>query len=416
MFVYFYSNRYHSPLFMPTDLLLRGFRMATERFGILLGTLQSVSGRPVLVHDLTQPNAPRFEEKAVDMAFSELSATKYAWNRWPQNLDTCDVIEPVTTKDAANSVPLISVLLIRFAKNSGVALRIKIRHSVLDGLGFTSFMSYWCASARQLCSAGKIIAGLDNDILDFDRNTLLQAVRYESAAPSLLVEEPDMSTTANTTPSRQAKAFGMHVIRFTARSLQRLRSDIESGADYVSVNDALTTLLWRSFTRASPPSANTRIMLACDARKRINLSALYMGNASFPLQLSIAREQILVKPMSEVARLVRSRVSQVDIGYIRECLGMLEHNQPILGADEWENNKSTFFCCTNCSRFEFFKTDFGYGEPEKVMIPHYLTPGFSIWLPTKDAGGIDVVISMLDSSFDVLRLDRELLGYGQIII
>ncbi|KAJ2862173.1 hypothetical protein GGH94_004430 [Coemansia aciculifera] len=363
MFVYFYRNRDRSKSFMPTEVLRQGFHVTTRRFSVLLGTLAQVDGRSVLVEDHSRPNKPRFEEKHVKTEFSELERSEYAWSQWPQDLDTRDVAETATNKSAI---------------------------AVIE---------------------------MTRDRLEFDRNLLLHAVNYPSTVADIhTADNHDTIASKDSTTLQATEPSSMHVIRFSAQSLQRMRRDFGSASASVSVNDVLSVLLWRSFTRASSPSAHTRILLACDVRKRINLSPLYMGNASFPLQLNIARDRLLGRPLSEGAQLIRNSVSHVDTGYIRECLEMLEHNKPILGAGEWDVDKSTFFCCTNCSRFGFYDTDFGCGTPEKVMIPHYLTPGFSIWLPTKDAGGIEVVISMSGSSFDSLCIDKELLEYSQIIL
>ncbi|KAJ2096765.1 hypothetical protein IW146_010314 [Coemansia sp. RSA 922] len=416
MFVYFYRNRDCSRSFMPTEVLRQGFHVTTRRFNVLLGTLARVDGRTALVEDGSRPNKPRFEEKRHEMDFSELERSKYAWRQWPQDLDTRDIAEAATSK-SNTCAPLISVLLVRFSGNSGVAIRVKIRHSVLDGLGFTSFMSYWSAVTRQYRGPCSAPIELTRYRLEFDRDLLLHAVNYSPTVADIHAAEIDDTATLEDSTTPQAiEPSSMHVIRFSAQSLQRLRRDFGSASASVSVNDVLSVLLWRSFTRASSTSTNTRILLACDVRKRISLSPVYMGNASFPLQLSTSRDQLLDRPLSEGAQLIRNSVSHVNTNYIRKCLEMLEHNKPILGADEWDDDKSTFFCCTNCSRFGFYDTDFGCGTPEKVMIPHYLTTGFSIWLPTKDAGGIDVVISMLDSSFDSFSSDKELLEYGQIIL
>ncbi|KAJ2742900.1 hypothetical protein GGI20_004141 [Coemansia sp. BCRC 34301] len=415
MFVYFYRNRHCSKSFMPTEVLRQGFHVATRRFSVLLGFLQQVDGRTVLVEDNSQPNIPRFEEKHVDMEFSDLKRTEYAWSQWPQGLNTRDAVEAATNKSFL-CAPLISVLLVRFGGNSGVAMRVKIRHSILDGLGFTSFMSYWCEVTRRYRGPCHAVVDLASHRLEFDRSLLFCAAQYSPTAAEMPKTKGDAADLNKSAPVQETGPFGMHAVRFSAQCLQRMRSDFGSPTASVSVNDVLSVLLWRSFTRASSASARTRIMLACDIRKRIELSPQYMGNASFPLQLSIERNQLLDRPLREGAQIIRSCVSHVDVEYIRQCLRMLEHNKPILGADEWDTDKSTFFCCTNCSRFGFYETDFGCGTPDKVLIPDYLTPGFSIWLPTKDAGGIDVVISMLNSVFDTFRLDRELLEYGQIVL
>ncbi|KAJ2030195.1 hypothetical protein IWW57_001302 [Coemansia sp. S610] len=387
MFVYFYRNRDCSKSFMPTEILRQGFHVTTRRFGVLLGTLTEADGRSVLVKDHACPNRPRFEEKHVSMAFAELERSEYAWSQWPQDLDTKDVAETAIGK-SASSIPLISVLLVRFAENSGAAIRVKVRHSVLDGLGFTSFMSYWSAVTRQYRGPCDAAIELTRDRLEFDRNLLLRAVHYSPIpveAPT--AKESDTATAEDKPNLRYTEPFGMHVVRFSAQSLQRLKGNFGSASACLSMNDVLSVLLWRSFTRASTVSMHTRILLACDVRKRIDLSPVYMGNASFPLQLNITRSQLLDRPLSEGAQLIRNSVSSVDTDHVRKCLQMLERNTPILGADEWGVDKSTFFCCTNCSRFGFYDTDFGCGNPEKVMTPHYLTPGFSIWLPTKDPGG-----------------------------
>ncbi|KAJ2327654.1 hypothetical protein GGI00_004405 [Coemansia sp. RSA 2681] len=415
MFVYFYRNRHCSKTFMPTEVLRQGFHVAMRRFSVLLGSLQQVEGRPVLVEDCLRPNRPRFEEKRVDMEFSDLQRTEYAWSQWPQGLDTTDVVEAATSKSTM-CAPLISVLLVRFRDNSGVSIRVKIRHSVLDGLGFTSFMGYWSKVTRQYRGPCNAVMDFADRRLEFDRGLLFRSVQYSPATAATAKTKIDTASLKDSVSTQATAPFGMHVIRFPAQSLQRMRSDFGSSSASVSVNDVLSVLLWRSFTRANVASARTRIMVACDIRKRIALSPQYMGNASFPLQLTIASNKLLGQPLSESAQLIRSHVSHVDVDYVRECLQLLEHNKPILGANEWDADKSTFFCCTNCSRFGFYDTDFGCGTPDKVMIPHYLTPGFSIWLPTKDASGIDVVISMLDSSFDSFRSDKELVEYGQIIL
>ncbi|KAJ2900528.1 hypothetical protein IWW38_000403 [Coemansia aciculifera] len=411
MFVYFYQNRHCSNAFMPTEVLRQGFHVATQRYSVLLGTLQQVDGRAVLVRDDSRPNRPLFEEKSVDVKFSDVMHTEYAWSQWPEGLDTRDVVETAASKSTA-CAPLISVLLVRFRDNSGVSLRVKIRHSVLDGLGFTGFMSYWSKVTRQYRGPCNAVVDLADPRLEFDRSLLLRAAQYLPTAAHI----SNAVHSEKNAPIQDTVPFGMHVVRFSAHSLMRMRSDFGSETASVSVNDVLSVLLWRSFTRASLGSAQTRIMLACDVRKRIALSPHYMGNASLPLQLCIERNQLLGESLSKSAQLIRNRVSQVDVNYVRKCLQMLEHNKPILGADEWDASKSTFFCCTNCSRFGFYDTDFGCGTPDKVTIPHYLTPGFSIWLPTKDAGGIDVIISMLNSSFASFRVDKELLEYGQIIL
>ncbi|KAI9503821.1 hypothetical protein GGI25_005780 [Coemansia spiralis] len=416
MFVYFYENKRGLSNFMPTDVLFKGFLQAANHFSILLGYLESDTKHGTVLMDNANPNVPHFEEKHSDSHFNALAKHNYHWDKWPLGLDTQDIVE-----QQAGKIPLLSTLLMRFADNSGVALRVKIRHSVMDGNGFTLFMNIWSSSiyTGKPSTCNPDTEFIYNASFDFDRSALLSAANYITTTNNIKLDGKKSQAPAdNSTGSHllAKRLHRMHIIRFSANALDRLKVDFSPNDGTISINDALTSLLWRAYARTSSKATNAHLMLACDIRKRIALLSNYMGNASFPLRLEMKQEHLLNSFGHTIASEIRKIVSSVDKKYVHECLAFLDLQEPIADAEKWYNDKSSFFCTTNCSRFSFYKTDFGFGCPEKVLVPHYLTPGFSIWVPTKESRGIDAILSTFDKCFEKLSIDAELLKYGQIIL
>ncbi|KAJ2803365.1 hypothetical protein H4R20_002930 [Coemansia guatemalensis] len=159
-------------------------------------------------------------------------------------------------------------------------------------------------------------------------------------------------------------------------------------------------------------------MLACDVRGRIGAPLTYNGNASFPLLMHMSKSQLLRQTVTETAMHIRQHIGIVTPRFVRHVMGFMASETSMQRLIAMFHPDRAFFSASIVSGFPMFGlSNFGFGKPAHIDIPAYLTPGFSIWMPTRKAEQpICVNLALTNRIFALVEKDSEFRQFVDIAL
>ncbi|KAJ2257430.1 hypothetical protein GGI13_000910 [Coemansia sp. RSA 455] len=457
-FVLFYYGalKSHNSRPLPVGRLKASLISAVQQFPIMLGCAVPTSdncGLKVVV-DPDNLNWPDITEVSVsNVSIASLQRNGFAWSHWPQATYTMDLAQ-------WPSQPMVGVHIVRYVCG-GISVHIKIRHLIVDGNGAWLFYSAWARICQEACKnvGGKFFARPpDVESLLLSRSPMFN---------KLLLPEPSPDTEhANTIFAEYIDELSQFFDRVTERSLQmssvfsadtydysvrkftlthkavtRLKAVHGQLANcspehmpfvrahnitYVSTNDLVCSVFWRAITRAhyalDPSDPNTCMMLACDMRSRIGLPPTYTGNASFPLIMHMDKSQMQRQTITDTATWIRQRFSVLSPAYARHVYTLMACPEVMKKFVSIFHPSNSFFSASIVNGFPMFDmVDFGFGKPVHIDIPAYITPGFSLWMPTRPtaqsvkAPTTIIDIALREDIYQLIIKDAEFSKYLNVI-
>ncbi|KAJ2488824.1 hypothetical protein IWW37_004488 [Coemansia sp. RSA 2050] len=416
---YFGASKRHKKRRLPIGCLKSSLISAALKFPILLGRVVSTSdnqGLKVAV-DPDNLNWPDITEASVgNMSIASLQRNGFAWSRWPRATETIDLAQRPGN-------PMIGVHIVRYVCG-GISVHIKTRHLIVDGNGVWRFYSYWAQICRNECK--KSARQFFDCTQDSEPHLLSRSPVFDKVlippVPSHDVEIADDIATehidrmtrffdrlverrlhSSSVASFGSYDYSMRKFTLTYEAATRLKAVhgqlvncspehmsfvLAHNITYISTNDLVCALFWRAITRAhyalNPRDPDTCMMLACDMRKRIGLSQAYTGNMSFPLVMHMEKSQMQRHTITDTATHIRQQVNTLSPEYIRQMSAFMASPDALQKLISMFHPGNSFFSASIVSGFMMFDmVDFGFGKPTHIDIPPYLTPGFSIWMPTR---------------------------------
>lgn len=394
--VFFFENlepSERSNEFMPEDVLKTALYDSLQKFPILAGRLRRNGLNTMhIVVDPASPNAPVWESSEVDVHFSHLKKKEMHRDFWPIGVNVTD---PLAHADMSGSPKLIRVRVCRFSENSGVALVVRISHSVFDAKGCTYFINHWAACCRKRLSLKSEGAGIfDDPILD-------RGVMYRHLPPSVrpaplswLLWPISLLLTAilsfvawvsgKQTATGAAKSHMFCIQRDTLNGLRR----VESGGR-LSDHDIITALFTMGYaqtkqTQVTEPSSfkkaiglkarspKVSAIVPCDLRHRLGVPESYTGSCAIGLYVTAPTDMLLCPigsgSLAKVAAISRKTVDEVDLKVIEQFAARAMKAIKLLG-DKARVLYALMVCqaFTNQSRLPWYNVDFGFGVPSLVV-------------------------------------------------
>jgi len=250
---------------------------------------------------------------------------------------------------------------------------------------------------------GKEISQLPN----FDHHLLSSKGRPkpETCPPELQQDPPPSAKTLQKmfafTPEMQ-KMF-----TFTPEMLKKIKAEARGDGSQGSYTtfESLSAHIFRAAIRAKACQASeeARFFTSLDARKRIkpNLPEGYFGNAIILTCMPARVGDILDKPLSFTAQLVRDSVLKMTEDYIKSFWAWCEA-QEHLSVPSISGND----VCVGCwHRMPFYEADFGYGKP---MFAGPADNQWNLALPGHvGAGSVNVFMSLKEEQMKRLMADTE---------
>ncbi|KAJ2643726.1 hypothetical protein GGF44_001023 [Coemansia sp. RSA 1694] len=400
-----------------------------------------------IVVDPNDINWPDITEVSVgNMSIYSLQRNDFAWSRWPQVAYTADLAQ-------RTSDPMVGVHIVRYACG-GISVHTKIRHLVVDGNGAWRFYQAWAQLCQAECKKSSkcmVFRPQDDEPQLLSRSAMFRTLA-ELPAPSQGMEDSNVVVAEHvshisqyfdrvlerqlqSSNKNQAETYSYSVRKFTLTHEAGTRLKAKHGRlsmcspehmsfvgahniKYVSTNDLICAVFWRAITRAhsalNPSDPSTCMMMACDMRSRIGLPLTYTGNASFPLIMNMDKSQMLRHTLTDTATWIRRQINILSPEYVRHMSAVMARPEDVQRLISIFHPSNSFFSASILSGFPMFDmVDFGFGKPVHIDVPPYLTPGFSIWMPTRPTAqsaktptiGID--IALREDVYQLMLRDTE---------
>ncbi|KAK3324442.1 transferase family-domain-containing protein [Cercophora scortea] len=334
----------------------------------------------------------------------------------------------------------------------GCLLTISISHAVVDASGAGVVIQSWaqlCREAQGLSesqtngAATEDINGAGNSISAvYNENALsasFQTLKTRSELWKLLAA-------GGSIPGMETAIFS-----FSRDAIARLKQDATPSdkSQWISGNDALTALIWRSVMRArfshegdaklSTTSGSQAtgingngagingepksiVSVAINGRSLLNppLPASYINNVVYCCMTELPLTQVLSSPLSTLASSIRRRIEAI------KSDPELIQDATLLAAAIPDVSKLTFAfreflgCDLVTSSWidtPFYEVDFGpvLGKPDLIRVPRGQFGGLCCLQPRKPGGDLEVFVSVRGEELEKLLGDEEFGKYASFV-
>ncbi|XP_020573004.1 BAHD acyltransferase At5g47980-like [Phalaenopsis equestris] len=301
---------------------------------------------------------------------------------------------PVKTRIFRHSEP---ILLLQFTKFlNGYVLGFSISHVIADAASMALFLNCWAETAR----------GIEEDRI---------AMPCFTSASTLFPPKP--LTIAYQEPEEPLENSELVAKRFvlSSSSIKRLRESAYKRSDQMRPTrvEAVTTLVIRSVMRSTASEEVGKVLLSqlVNLRKRFTgLSDLSIGNL-WSVGVSFIEGGV---GQEEVEKLLRESVRGVNEegvrnGAERTFAGKNEGK----GEGDWKGRmKERPWIFSSWCRMGFYKTDFGWGEPEWIGSGFRGMKDACLLIDGKDGEGIELWLGMEREEMQRLENDEEFLSFA----
>ncbi|RKP22399.1 transferase [Syncephalis pseudoplumigaleata] len=412
MFV-FYKNHANKPDFLPTDKLLAGLKTVLDHYPMLYGRLALRDDGEYEVRPSTE-GIP-FIEAAAEEDFAAFEPD------CPQHRITPDL--RAITQPPSEHTPLLGIKLTRFANNSGAVICFSCSHYVADGYACLSFIKNWTAIVR---GESRLPFPPSND-----RQLLRLDIKPSEEEQRQFFQQQQKQHQPDYQPGSNASVNKGVIIQFTTDKLHALKadaiaslSDAEKKAGWFSTIDAVIALVWRATVRARAlpkdrPLTYREAVNMCSSYP--DLPDNYYGNTTNQALITIKAGDIVDSPLGRIAARQRQEILASRAHTMEQWLMQADITSKTSLAERAANwLPFTDYIVTDWSKFGFYAIDFGEGRPAYCRRFFYPRKGVICILgmpPASDGSprGLDVCITVDETSYDRFCNDNELLAYGTII-
>ncbi|KAJ2742488.1 hypothetical protein GGI20_004444 [Coemansia sp. BCRC 34301] len=134
------------------------------------------------------------------------------------------------------------------------------------------------------------------------------------------------------------------------------------------------------------------------------------------------KSQILRHTITDTATWIRHKVNLLSPEYARQMSAIMASPEDMQRLVSIFHPSNSFFSASVVSAFPMFDMlDFGFGKPVHIDVPPYLTPGFSIWMPTRPtaqsakAPATSIDIALREDVYQLMLSDVEFSAYLKIV-
>ncbi|KAJ3677203.1 hypothetical protein LUZ60_002927 [Juncus effusus] len=280
---------------------------------------------------------------------------------------------------------ILLMLQVTYFKCGGVAIGTAMHHTVTDGRGAFHFIETWSSITR----------GEPNySPPPFLDRTLLLA----RPDPTILFNHPEYKSNSKTLAhSGSSTSYISSIIRISKKHINALKLQCSGTlGDRVSAFRAIVALVWQCVcvARKLDSGIETRLYTMIDMRSRMNppLPVTYFGNAVIRTSVSASVDDVILNPISCVAKTIRGATNQGN-EYTKSLIDYLEttnlSNLPRSGLPYSDLRVISWL------GMPIYETDFGWGKPTFVGPALMYYSGFVYLMnsPEKD-GGVSIIVAL----------------------
>ncbi|KAJ2784533.1 hypothetical protein H4R18_001073 [Coemansia javaensis] len=414
-FTYYFKNTNADPgaPFMPSGMLRASFLRALQEFPIFAGHLVfNSAGRGFVVVDKDNLNMPEYIESQSQVHYRFLEAARFSWDAVPHEVVT---VNTCTTRGKSGIIKLLNVHVVRLRNNSGLILFVSTPHYIVDGVGYTEFMTRWAELCRWMAS-GSVAEPPSRDCI-FDRRAIVRALpdAEEDIGPTASRIYKARSLLGHFIASLSPESLGdflaeglrmipseAHTFYISREAIEILRAQAYArcaDSPRLSDNDIITALtshvvakgirtdaerpenqgLWTRAKRAAARAilgnaGEFMTMVIADIRPRLKKlgEARYAGGSvsGFPVfhpMDELARGTDFYGMLAAAGGRIRACVNGLTAPYIRGINRVLDED-PKMYAHAWAQimMRPQTLLITNQTRFGLYGCDFGAGAPRWV--------------------------------------------------
>ncbi|ONK81082.1 uncharacterized protein A4U43_C01F25020 [Asparagus officinalis] len=295
-----------------------------------------------------------------------------------------------------HTLPLLAVQLTQLS--DGLFVACCFNHVVGDGTSYWHFFNAWAEIAR----------AKDGD-LTISRPPVHDRWFIEGESPpvNLPYSDPEEYIERYSPPQLREKLF-----HFSSQSLDELKAKANKECDTNTISSfqALSSLMWRSITRARglPPYQKTSCRLAIQNRSRLQppLSPDYFGNSIYAIAATTTVGELMAHGLGWAALLVHQSVRSHTDDAIRELVKKYHEKPfvyPLSGFDKYS------VMMGSSPRFDMYGCDFGWGKAVGLRsgAANKFDGKVSSYPGWEGGGSVDLEVCLLPEYMALLEVDEE---------
>lgn len=316
------------------------------------------------------------------------------------------------------------------AIGGGTILCWAMSHSVADG-GANNELIRILAEEVKLASEGVDKKNSDREVMELDRRAVID---MKSDMPFKIEDHPGYRAQPPPPTPEEASERANHpfqstqpeiplIFNISPSSLERLKKDATPPAPaWISTHDALVALIWRTqvqLHRQRSPAAQslldstlTTLFMPSDARKALNLSNTYIGNAIYQLSATLPLSKLLSENSLQSAALaIRQAITAVSAEKVKSYYSKMK--------DEWVEwaflgsyDTTGVAMGTGWTSGTLYNFDWGedFGGMTSYRMPD---EAFNSVLPKLVNGGAEIEIGVMPDEVEKLKACEEFMKYVQ---
>jgi hypothetical protein len=282
-----------------------------------------------------------------------------------------------------------------------------LHHTVADGISAHHFIKSWT----------EIVLGKPISVKPVYDHTLLNSAgaAVPTSPPAELILRPK-GVPPVTAAKRPVKE---RVFTFTPDQLKKIKEEAnsEEGSSFTTF-ESLSAHTWRGIIKAKGLDSNEEVKFftTLDARKRLkpNLPDGYYGNAIIFTSKKTSAGDVLSKPLSFSAKLVRDAVAKMTDDHMRSYIAWADaQTESVMVAINTAGNDVS---SAGWFRMPFYDTDFGYGKALFAGPADNPYNGCVLMLPGHiGVGSINIFINLYTEHMQKLETDADFLMHKVIV-
>ncbi|KAK5637148.1 hypothetical protein RRF57_012860 [Xylaria bambusicola] len=337
----------------------------------------------------------------------------------------------------------------------GCLLTCYFSHAVIDATGAARILQCWAKLCRKFQDQPDAVGGMTQHLsvatprIDFSASgRSFDSLKTRPELWKLLgldcegnwTRRPGTLSTPTVIPAAGTSSPGMRTVVFTVSpsSAARLKEDITTRLKnrWISTNDALAALLWRSVMRARFPNATkplngmqrtedpiVRVNVPVNGRSLFQpkLPSSYINNVIFHCTPGLPLSKVVgPEPLAQLASTIRDGINVIksDTTLVRDAAVLASLIPDIRSLEsEFKDFLGSELATSSWVDFPFYDVDFGpvLGKPDLIRIPRGQWTEFCLLGPRKQNGDVEVFISLKSDQMERLLVDTEFQSYAQFV-
>ncbi|KAG9700637.1 hypothetical protein KCU95_g605, partial [Aureobasidium melanogenum] len=358
--------------------------------------------------------------RGTDLNYEELRKQKFPQSKLEPDVLCTRGVFPKPDEQQPTFIPQLNIV------DGGLILALNIHHSPFDAQGINEVLRVWSQNCRHQ-QDGDVPECSSLPVEQFERSAhnashrpTAQSGRPEHHPELIIASDPIVFGETAMKETHKSRVY-----RVSPKALAQLKNDCtEPGEkkDWISTNDAVTALIWRSVIRAQvnlehyPEDELSHHIVNVDLRLRSSpaLSKSYPGGP-----MNYARAGMKLKDayqssdLALLARLIRGEVDKRTPQYVDSLITLIDN---IPGYDHIVSASFPKLMKNDCLTSTWYKLDIleldwghALGQIERVRFPKGgLFNGLTMIYPQVTAGedkGMEIAIGLDKENFEKLELD-----------